>query len=578
MDKNSEKKICQNCKKEFILDSSDQIFFEKFKVPSPNFCYPCRLQQRMYFRNQNKLYHRNNDAPDSDNNKIISIYSQDKKIKVYERDAWWGDSWDARDYGMNVDFSKPFFEQLKELIEKVPWPSLMNWNAVNSDYCNCTSNNKNCYLVFGGDFNEDCSYSTFNFHSRDSQDLYFVLKCDICYECIDCQNCYKLIFSQNCSNCLDSYFLYDCINCESCIGCTGLRNKQYNILNKQYSREEYLKLISEMKLNTRNGLKNFAKKFEQVKLSFPNKYAHIIKSVNCTGDNITGGRNCFYCFDIESDCEDLRYAYLVGSGMKDGYSFSHAGHGSELIYESFGVFSGARNVLFSIYSPSSQDIVYAYNCPSSSNLFGCVGMKKGSYSILNKQYSKEEYLVLVEKIKKHMDDMPYVDKKGRVFKFGDFWPYDLSYFSYNESIAQEIFPLTKTEANEKGFNWREQEARNYTPTIEAVDIPNSSEDILENITKEVFECYHSGKNCDHDCTTAFKMIPNEINLYKRLNLPLPTKCPNCRHYERLIKRNPLKLWHRKCMKKGCKNEFETSYAPERPEIVYCEKCYQQEVY
>ncbi len=30
--------------------------------------------------------------------------------------------------------------------------------------------------------------------------------------------------------------------------------------------------------------------------------------------------------------------------------------------------------------------------------------------------------------------------------------------------------------------------------------------------------------------------------------------------------------------KHCPNEFETSYAPDRPEIIYCEKCYQQEVY
>ncbi len=27
----------------------------------------------------------------------------------------------------------------------------------------------------------------------------------------------------------------------------------------------------------------------------------------------------------------------------------------------------------------------------------------------------------------------------------------------------------------------------------------------------------------------------------------------------------------------CPNEFETSYAPDRPEIVYCESCYQSEV-
>ena len=27
----------------------------------------------------------------------------------------------------------------------------------------------------------------------------------------------------------------------------------------------------------------------------------------------------------------------------------------------------------------------------------------------------------------------------------------------------------------------------------------------------------------------------------------------------------------------CPNEFETTYSPDRPEIVYCEQCYQQEV-
>ena len=50
-------------------------------------------------------------------------------------------------------------------------------------------------------------------------------------------------------------------------------------------------------------------------------------------------------------------------------------------------------------------------------------------------------------------------------------------------------------------------------------------------------------------------------------------------------RNPMKLWHRTCMcdknhlnhTGKCTNEFETSYSPDRPEIIYCEQCYQQEV-
>ncbi|MFZ1019649.1 MAG: hypothetical protein WAN61_01490 [Minisyncoccia bacterium] len=40
-------------------------------------------------------------------------------------------------------------------------------------------------------------------------------------------------------------------------------------------------------------------------------------------------------------------------------------------------------------------------------------------------------------------------------------------------------------------------------------------------------------------------------------------------------KNTIEHFHRQ---EKCAVEFETSYAPERPEIVYCEKCYQQEVY
>ncbi len=31
------------------------------------------------------------------------------------------------------------------------------------------------------------------------------------------------------------------------------------------------------------------------------------------------------------------------------------------------------------------------------------------------------------------------------------------------------------------------------------------------------------------------------------------------------------------MNTGCENEFQTSYPATQPDIVYCEKCYQQEV-
>ena len=78
-----------------------------------------------------------------------------------------------------------------------------------------------------------------------------------------------------------------------------------------------------------------------------------------------------------------------------------------------------------------------------------------------------------------------------------------------------------------------------------------------------------------------------------MGLPIPDQCFPCRLQDRLNRRNPRKLWHRQCVcdykvygntsqhrhhsKGRCPNEFQTSYAPERAEIVYCEQCYQAEV-
>lgn len=582
---NQETKNCQNCQNDFTIEAEDFNFYEKIKVPPPTWCFTCQFIRRMTFRNENKLYHRTDNS--SGDKKIISLYSEDKPLLVYNHHYWWGDSWDPYSYGREYDFSRPFFAQMKDLINVVPWPNLLNWKPVNSDYCNCTAENKNCYLVFGGDFNQDCSYSTFCFHSRDSQDLYFVDKCELCYEDVDLQDCYRVSFSKFSKNCSDSMFLFDCVNCTNCIGCVSLRNKSNCIFNEQYSKEEFSRIVSDFHLDTYDGLESFKEKFTDFKLKFPHKYAHIINSPHSVGDNIINAKNCRECFDVNGG-EDLKNATVVGFGSKnlsDSRSVSHAGHGSELVYDSFGVFSGSRNVKFSIYEPSSLDVTYAYNCPSSSNLFGCVGLKKGTYAILNKRYSKEEYEKLIPKIIEHMNTMPYIDAKGRVYTYGEFFPPELSPFAYNETMAFDYFPISEKEALDRGYFWKQREEKIYNITIESEKIPQKISEVSEDILNEVLGCIHAG-TCDDQCTTAFKITLQELKLHQRLNIPLPRLCPNCRHYTRLRSRNPWKLWKRSCMcvkgdhehKGSCLNEFETSYAPERPEIVYCEKCYQQEVY
>lgn len=110
----------------------------------------------------------------------------------------------------------------------------------------------------------------------------------------------------------------------------------------------------------------------------------------------------------------------------------------------------------------------------------------------------------------------------------------------------------------------------YTITLKAKYIPNNIKNVNYSILNEVIEYKKSSK--------AFKIIQFELEFYRRMETIIPHLHPNERYKERLLLRNPLKLWHRSCMKEGCTNKFETSYSPDRPEIVYCEYCYQNEVY
>jgi hypothetical protein len=65
------------------------------------------------------------------------MYSPDKLYKVYEHKEWWTDKWSPFDYSKDFDFDKSFFEQLNNLLNQVPLPSLaVSGINENSEYCN----------------------------------------------------------------------------------------------------------------------------------------------------------------------------------------------------------------------------------------------------------------------------------------------------------------------------------------------------------------------------------------------------------------------------------------------------------
>src|SRR3989338_3170990 len=514
---NPETRTCQNCKNSFAIEPEDFKFYEKIKVPPPTWCPECRIMRRMMFRNERVLYRRKCNALGHDE-EIISVFSPEKPFTVYDYKYWWSDAWNPFDYGRDYDFSKPFFQQFEELKGSFPLLALSNSRAENSEYCNVNDKSKDCYLASASYDIEKVLYSNRVAFTKDSTDVYISTKNELCYENVACRDSYKLFFSRDSTNCVDSTFLYNCHNCKN-------------------------------------------------------------------------------CFDIEL-AEDSKFINWGGYNMKDSYdSGPGTGDSSELLYEAFDAVKVSRLLGVGVVY-DSHDVRYGFNCYNSDNLFGCIGLRKKQYCILNKQYTKEEYEKLVPRIIEHMNSMPYIDQKGRVYKYGEFFPPELSPFAYNETIAQEYFPLTKEEALAKGYSWKDPEARNYQITLKTEDLPDHIKDVKDSILEEIIGCEHEQK-CNEQCTQAFKIIPQELAFLRKMNLPLPRLCPNCRHYQRIKQRNPLKLWHRKCQCTGetseyevyqntadhihhtkdqpCQNEFETTYAPERPEIVYCEECYLREV-
>lgn len=539
------------------------------------------------------LYQRKCDAP-GHRETIISMYAPEESIKVYDHEFWFGDKWDAAAQGREYDFSKPFFGQFKELLQEVPHIAFFDSKSVDSRYCNITVEHKNCYMVSAGWNNEDSMYSNRISYCKDTLDSYVCHKTEFGYENVSCRNSYQLFFSIDSENCDNSSFLYDCKNCSYCIGCTNLRYKQYHIFNKPYTKEEYFKRIKDLDLGKYTTISFLKGKFQALREGALHKYANLLKTENVIGDHVENSRNCYCCFDLVGDAENVRYSHWGTYGLRDSYDTGPGtGGNSELLYE--GVSIGVKNArcMFGVVIWYSHDVLYSFNCHDSHHLFGSVGLRSKSYCILNKQYLKEEYECLLPKIKEHMQNMPYKDSKGREYRYGEFFPPEMSPYTYNETVALDYLPLSKEDAASKGFRWREEKERKLSITIEASDISDNISNVSDSITKDTIGCEHKGK-CQEQCTAAFRITPQELAFYRKFNLPLPRYCLNCRHYQRIQQRNPLKLWRRKCRcnsadseyrntathihgEKACPNEFETSYAPERKEIVYCEACYLQEI-
>lgn len=535
------------------------------------------------------------------------MFSPDKPFKVYEQNYWWSDSWNPLDYGRDFDFNKSFFEQFQGLIIEIPRLWLyINDSCENCDYTNQIYDCNDCYLTFSCQNTKNCLYW---------KRLIDCVNCIDCLLCVESENIYSsvdILKSNNCFyslvlyNCRDIYFSYNCEWCNECFLCNNLKNKSYYILNKEYQKEEYYKKKKELTLL---WYKKLIELLNNLIKSSINKPLNIISTENVIWDYTKNSKNCFYVSDW-SDLESVKFWQFI-KNIRNCYDIDYCCCESDLSYEISTWWVNMYRSSFSIdIWPNAKQVFYSDSCSSSSNLFWCIWLRNRSYCILNKQYTKEEYEELVPRIIKHMM------KTG---EWGEFFPSSISPFGYNETIAQEYFPLTRFDVilsetkyplnsdnsqsqgsrdsslrsewqNEKSslsweghqkdkestflhwpiFNWSDYEAPfpRVEKIIPASKLPDDISKIPDDILNWAIECEVTKK--------PFRIIKQELEFYRKHNLPIPRRHPDQRHLDRMKMRNPRKLWERNCDK--CQKNIQTTYAPDKPERVYCETCYNAEVY
>ncbi len=549
-------KTCVQCSAEFHIASEDQKFYERMQISAPTHCAECRVRRRMAWRNDRSFSKRKCSLSGKS---FVSIYPPHTVFPVYHPDEWYGDKWNPLDYGQDVDFSRPFFEQFKDLMTKVPRLGIDIVNCQNSYYCNYCGDDKNCYLDIAGEANEDCYYNLFTKYSKNCVDCIFAYHSELCYESLLCYTCYNVRYSMHMENCNDCSFCFDLKGCKDCLFSTNLRNKKYYILNKPYSKEEYHKRQEEMKSGSFSETQKYLKIWKEQMQQAIHRDMYILNSENCMGNNIQNSKNCYYAFNV-TNSEDCSYLYDV-LDAKTSYDLNYSLYKPEMACELI----STLNMRFSAFCMASHychETYYSDQCNNSDHIFGCIGLNHGKYCILNKQYSKEEYEELLPKIIEYMKHTK---------EYGEFFPALLSPWGYNETVAHEYFPISQKEATEQGYTWKdipEQELSHVTKRIPASKLPDKISDIPDDILNWALECSESQR--------LFKIQKEELEFHRKMNLPIPHLHPEIRHQHRMALRTPRKLWQRKCTKTG--KEIWTTYSPKRPEKVYSEEAYLKEVY
>lgn len=558
------KKTCENswCKATFEITDDDLAILKKISeaalelrsLKAPILCPDCRQKRRLARRNERSYYKRSCSLCKRN---ILSMYPAETPFPVYCYTCWWSDTWDPMTYGCDVRNAQSFLEQFHELQNSVPRIALFGKNNENCEYINHSVNSKNCYLCVDV-VAQDTYYSKWIIDSRNCCDCYQLEKSELCYESQYTVNLNQSIYAFLCDKSSNLAFCYDCEDCHDCFLCTHLRHKRFCIGNEQLSEEEYRKKMNEWNFGSQKTFERALERYKAMLQTTFHRGQQILFSEDCSGDFIYHSKNVKESFGV-IESQDCRHCYDAGY-MKDCMDTYESAFNCELQFDCHGC-NGGKRLLACHICYDNDSLAYCDFCHNSSHLFGCIGLRRKQHCILNKQYEKSEYETLVPKL---------IERMLQESTYGVFFPVEMSPFAYNETIAQEYYPLSQKEVTARGWQWKEHrdEIPKVTKSIPAEKLPDRTSDIPDDVLNWAIVCEATKR--------PFVLTKQELAFYRKMHLSIPRLHPDERHRRRMAFTNPRTLWARTCMK--CQKPIQTTYSPSRSETVYCEQCYLKAMY
>ena len=512
-----------------------------------------RMRSILAYRNDRRLFKR---VCSMSGEPMISAYHKDTPFPVIKSSLWWGDEWEAMGCGFVPDTNQPFFPQFATLQSQVPREGTSVVNSENCEYNSHTRDSKNGYLNHLSAQCENVLYSHLMISCTDCVDGISNTECTLCFDCGFVKQCYECVKCEESSNCTDCHFSYQLRGCSNCLLCTNLTGKKFYYRNQPCTPEEFATLKSSLLDGDSATYTATCKEYEALKTSSPQRATHTLNCEDVLGEHLTDSKHCYGCFDIRSS-EDCFNLWNGGSNdVIHGYSI--------LLPRSQSVFScvtirGCQNIFFSSNCWNSNDLWYCDNCVNCADCFGCVGLKKKRHCFFNVQHSPSEYEALARDWRERMI-------AGK--EWGEFFPMQHSPFCYNESAAQDFFPMTQHDIVSEGLRYREFDdavARSEGSAKEATRPPVHLSSLQEGM---ILDC--------PACSLRYRIVQQEIDFYQKMHVPPPQQCPECRLTARIVERCPYSLVSRKCS--NCSIDLETVYTEQKAPQVLCETCYMEKVF